>query len=209
MRDGPSSSNGFTNGGSLNNRSPRPADPRKESPVSTTANQNIEPCSGLERVARLAAENFANVLYRAYLDASDDVRHVIEAMTRIYADPKSDPQDRESAMDTLVDALFPQMHKGELGIDLHDVKVFPNEGPGPNEIESAMTAEEASFAERLATFMEQKGISQAQLAEMTDVGQSAIAMMLARDCRPQRRTVAKLAEALKVTPESLWPGFRP
>jgi hypothetical protein len=32
-------------------------------------------------------------------------------------------------------------------------------------------------------------------------------MMLQRQCRPQRRNVARMAEALEVPPDTLWPGF--
>jgi lambda repressor-like predicted transcriptional regulator len=53
--------------------------------------------------------------------------------------------------------------------------------------------------------MQKCGVTQVQLAETIGVGQSAIAMMLQRECRPQRRTVARMAEALGVTPETLWP----
>ncbi len=46
-----------------------------------------------------------------------------------------------------------------------------------------------------------------KLAEMIGLRQSAIANLLARDCRPQRRTVKKLAEALDVPPSALWPSW--
>lgn len=49
-------------------------------------------------------------------------------------------------------------------------------------------------------------MTQDQLAEKIGVGQPAISMMLKRQCRPQKRTVQRLAEALGVAAEELWPG---
>ena len=156
---------------------------------------------------RMTAETYANVHLRAYLEASDEVRGVIDAMARICADKDADPDDRASALDTLTEALFPQMHNGELGVELDAVKVIPSDGTDVDAVARKKADEEATFATRLASAMEKQGISQSALAEVTGVGQSAISMMLARDCRPQRRSVEKLAKALKVAPSDLWPGF--
>jgi transcriptional regulator with XRE-family HTH domain len=54
--------------------------------------------------------------------------------------------------------------------------------------------------------MDKAGLTQEQLAEKIGVGQPAISMMLKRQCRPQKRTVQRLAEALGVAAEELWPG---
>jgi transcriptional regulator with XRE-family HTH domain len=70
-----------------------------------------------------------------------------------------------------------------------------------------MDREEATFADRLRAVMQERGVTQEQLAERIGVGQSAIAMMLQRQCRPQRRTVSRMAEALEVPPDRLWPAF--
>ena len=50
-------------------------------------------------------------------------------------------------------------------------------------------------------------MTQEQLAAKIGVGQPAISNMLNRQCRPQRRTVKRLATALDVSPEDLWPGI--
>jgi transcriptional regulator with XRE-family HTH domain len=68
-----------------------------------------------------------------------------------------------------------------------------------------MRRDEVQFAERLRQIMNQKGVTQEGLAEKIGVGQSAISMMLQRQCRPQKRTIQRLAEALDVHPEELWP----
>ena len=62
--------------------------------------------------------------------------------------------------------------------------------------------------ERLRTAMHQRGVTQEQLADKIGIGQPAVSMMLQRHCRPQQRTVRRLAEALGVAPEELWPGIK-
>jgi transcriptional regulator with XRE-family HTH domain len=54
--------------------------------------------------------------------------------------------------------------------------------------------------------MESNGLTQAELAAKVGVGQPAISMMLNRSCRPQKKTVRRIATALGVTVEELWPG---
>lgn len=65
----------------------------------------------------------------------------------------------------------------------------------------------AIFAATLARLMAERQLTQAHLAERLGVGQTAISMLLKRRCRPQRRTIGKLAEALGVPVDELWPGF--
>ena len=68
-----------------------------------------------------------------------------------------------------------------------------------------MDRQEESFANTLRALLEEKGMTQVELAEMLGIGQPAISMMLQRQCRPQRRTVARIAEALGVECSALWP----
>jgi len=56
--------------------------------------------------------------------------------------------------------------------------------------------------------MARRGMTQEALAAKLGVGQPAISNMLNRQCRPQRRTVLRLAQALGISPEELWPGFQ-
>jgi lambda repressor-like predicted transcriptional regulator len=155
----------------------------------------------------MATECFAK-MFQAYLESSDQVRSVIGSMSQIYNDPSADPEVRESALDTLIDALFPKCHNGDLGIDLEDVKTRPMDGTDIEAVQIDLANEEATFATQLASLMESNGINQSDLAKATGVQQSAISMMLSRNCRPQRRTVEKLAKALGVEPCVLWPKHR-
>jgi len=156
---------------------------------------------------RLTAKNYAAVHYGAYLEASDVVRKVIDDMAAIYADDQADADDRESALDTLTDALFPYMPKGELGLDVEDMKIIACDGSHVPSVVDQLADEEANFAACVATLMESKGMNQAQLAEAVGLGQPAVSMMLNRACRPQKRTIQKFAAALGVKPSDLWPGF--
>jgi predicted XRE-type DNA-binding protein len=70
-----------------------------------------------------------------------------------------------------------------------------------------MDHEEEEFAVRLEEAMRQQGVDQAELARRLGIGQSAISMMMKRECRPQRRTITRRVEALSVLPDDLWPGF--
>lgn len=170
----------------------------------TTTNHCVPTSNGVD-ANRIMAKQYAEVHRGAYLEASDEVRKVIDDMARIYNNPNTDPADRESALDTLTDALFPQMHEGVLGVDLEKVKLTPKDGTNVEHVCDEMAEEESSFAARLLAEMNRLGVDQIQLAAQTGVGQPAISMMLSRNCRPQKRTVKKIADALGVPVDQLWP----
>jgi lambda repressor-like predicted transcriptional regulator len=144
----------------------------------------------------------------AYTECSDEIQEGIREMLSIVSSPEADADDRAMAMHTLADALYPRLFDGLLGLDLEQ-----SEGMGATHSEETRTAiaeldeQESIFAQRLSAIMEDRGMTQVKLAELSGVGQPAISNMLKRQCRPQRRTIKKFAEALGVSPESLWPGF--
>lgn len=70
-----------------------------------------------------------------------------------------------------------------------------------------MDAPEATFAQRLRELMDSKRVSQLELAERIGCSQPAISQMLNRNCRPQKKTILKLAEALNVHAYELWPDI--
>ena len=118
-----------------------------------------------------------------------------------------DEHELRSSQSLLAEMLFPNADaRGVPGLDLVEAEAMARtREPEAAEILHSMDAEEASFAERLSALMAERGLTQAELATKIGVGQPAILMMLNRSCRPQRKTVAKLAVALSVTPERLWP----
>ena len=70
-----------------------------------------------------------------------------------------------------------------------------------------MDTEEETFADRVRELMETKRISQQELAARAGCSQPAISQMLNRTCRPQKKTILKLAEALNVQARDLWPDI--
>lgn len=145
-------------------------------------------------------------LMRAYMECSDEVQDAILEMTRIVNDPDAEPDEKEMALLTIQEALFPQHHNGVLGADFAELDSDCRETSAELTVTiSELDAEEAQFAERVQTLMQARGMTQTELASESGVGQSAISMMLSRNCRPQRRTVTRIARALKVNAEELWP----
>lgn len=142
----------------------------------------------------------------AFRECSDEVQSMIVEMASIANDPEAAPDERDAAIATIAEALFPDTEGGLLGFDLESSEVLEREA---GVVADALDAEEATFSERLTALLRDRQVSQLQLAESIGVGQPAISMMLSRNCRPQRRTVAKIAAALGVAPEELWPGFTP
>ena len=150
----------------------------------------------------------ASKFLQAYLECSDGIQEVVREMLAIVNAPDADADDRDMAIHTLADALFPNQHEGKLGIDLEEAEAMgashSSETAG---ILERFNREEENFAIRLRAAMDEKGITQEQLAASMGIGQPAISNMLNRQCRPQRRTVVRFAEALGVLPESLWPSL--
>ena len=148
-------------------------------------------------------------LIRAYIECSDEIQAGIRDMLDILNDADADDDDRDMALVTLADALFPNFHKGQLGMDLEESEREAAEASHElREIVSQMNGEEATFADRLREIMKQRNITQKELADKTGVGQPAISNILNRQCRPQKRTVLKIASALDVAPTELWPSLQ-
>ncbi len=149
----------------------------------------------------------ANFL-RAYLECSDKIQAIVRDTLDVLNDPEIDKDDRDMALFTLADALFPNPHEGKLGMDLEESERLGAEhSEETREILEEMDREEEHFAERLKDAMAKQGLTQKTLADKLGIGQPAISNMLNRQCRPQRQTVARLAESLGVAPSDLWPGF--
>jgi hypothetical protein len=150
---------------------------------------------------------FAHFL-QAYLEYKPDIQDVIRQMAAIIDAPDADEDDRAMATPTLQEALFPTHSRddGLLGVDLE-----PEEHRLAQEdavTQATLDAEEEAFADRVQSILRARHLTQEQLAAALDIGQPAIAMLLSRKARPQRRTVERFARALGVAPEDLWPGFQ-
>jgi len=153
----------------------------------------------------VTSEVFAQV-FHAYLECSDEVQAAIRDMVEIVNDPEATTDEVHAALATIADALFPTHHNGALGVDLEEC-----EACAPSDIKEMlgkMNEQESSFAGRVNVALAAKNMTQGDLASVIGVGQPAVSMMLSRKCRPQRRTIHKIAEALGLTPSELWPDVR-
>lgn len=150
-------------------------------------------------------------LLLAFIECSTELQQHAKEMLTVYLDPETDEDDRFLAASTLADILYPNTHEGDRmpGMDLVEAEKIARGSPEADAVLTGMDREEETFAVSLEAAMHAKGMTQTDLAKQIGVGQSAISMMLKRQCRPQRRTVQRIADALGVSPEKLWPGFRP
>jgi lambda repressor-like predicted transcriptional regulator len=161
-----------------------------------------------EKLFATAALQAAAPIVQALQECDEELR--AEALT-LFAQLNEgglDEGQRVATLALLAEILFPNAdQRGLSGLDLVESEASVKEhAPEPTTVGEEMDREEATFAERLRALMEEKGLTQEKLAEKLGVGQPAISMMLARECRPQKKTVHRLAEALGVAPEALWPS---
>lgn len=150
-------------------------------------------------ILRTEATQFAMFLH-AYRECSPAIREVVDEMTEILVDAEATEDDRLMATTTIIEAIFP-----DLSVDMMEDFSNGMQSSSAVNVRVELDAEEATFAERLRAIMEAKNVSQEQLALLTGVGQPAISNMLKRQCRPQRRTIVRLAQALDVAESELWP----
>jgi transcriptional regulator with XRE-family HTH domain len=145
---------------------------------------------------------------RAYLECSDEVQQAVREMFRLLEEPQTSETQRQMTLSTIADALFHAPYKGRYGMGSAESEGEAAEiEPRLEAIVRQMDDEEAGFSTRLRKLMDERRITQEELAERIGVGQPAISNMLNRNCRPQRKTIMKLATALNVSPTALWPGF--
>ena len=176
-------------------------------------NQNLDGVSLIMSVALNNQNNSSKIqndFMRALMECSSELQDQVLLLLKDVVCPDDvDPDDKEMAMFTIADILFPNPHKGLHGMDLQESEDEAAQRDSElSEIVRQMDAQEATFAHRLQAAMDEQGMTQCELASAVGLGQSAIANLLARNCRPQRRTVVKLANALSVSPDELWPNTK-
>lgn len=145
----------------------------------------------------------------ALLECSEQLRTDAERLMTIVDDPISLPGESGRAWNTLLDQfhLLPD-DEGRYGMDLARSEAGAA-GRYPllaSEVER-MDSQETLFADRLRQIMKDKNITQHELAERIECSQPAISQMLNRKCRPQRKTLDKIALALSVDVRELWPDL--
>lgn len=145
----------------------------------------------------------------ALAECNDAVQEVVVKLLGVVKNRHTTPVERQRALMTIADALFPNPNEdGEYGLDLvaSEANAAAASPPLAREVEK-MDSQEATFAHRLRDLLEAKQISQNELADRVGCSQPAISQMLNRNCRPQKKTILKLAEALNVNARDLWPDI--
>jgi transcriptional regulator with XRE-family HTH domain len=145
----------------------------------------------------------------ALQECSEQLRSDVERLMTIVDDPNSLPGERGRAWNTLLDQfhLLPD-DESRYGMDIarSEEAAAPRFPLLANEV-ARMDSQETLFADRLRQIMKDKNVTQQQLAERIECSQPAISQMLSRKCRPQRKTLEKLASALSVDVHELWPDL--
>jgi transcriptional regulator with XRE-family HTH domain len=144
----------------------------------------------------------------ALAECSDAVQEVVVRLLGVVKNSHTTVVERQRALMTIADALFPNSESGEYGLDLiaSEANAAAESSPLAHEVQR-MNTQEATFADRVRELMETKRISQLELADRIGCSQPAISQMLNRTCRPQKKTILKLAEALDVQACDLWPDI--
>jgi lambda repressor-like predicted transcriptional regulator len=146
-------------------------------------------------------------IVNALKECDPELRVEAEELLSQLASGELDPYETQATCALIAEILFPNAdYNGLPGLDLVEAEQTARE---EKPLEAApvldeMDLQEATFAERLRNLMTERGVTQAALAAKIGIGQPAISNMLNRACRPQRKTVEKIAAALGVQPDQLW-----
>ncbi len=135
--------------------------------------------------------------FAALAECSDAAQQVVVSQIGVIKNPHTAAAERQRALTTIGDTL-------SLRLDEVEERGASSMAHGCQQ--KAGTQEEA-FAHRLRQLMEARRISQQEIADRIGCSQPAISQMLNRHCRPQKRTIVKLAEALNVHARDLWPDI--
>jgi predicted XRE-type DNA-binding protein len=157
----------------------------------------------------IAALQAASPIVLAFAECDEELRTEALELFKSLASGALDEEQRVATTALLAEILFPNADTDGLpGLDLVEVeKLAPLSNPEATGMLERMDRQEADFAQRLRRLMEEKGMTQAEVAEAVGIGQPAVSMMLNRACRPQKKTVQRFAQALGVEPQELWPGI--
>jgi lambda repressor-like predicted transcriptional regulator len=159
--------------------------------VSTTTNQG----PGIEVTA--------SAILEAFLGLIETDQEMVRAKVITANDPKITEDQRRKAELAILEAL---RLRGGLKASARPLPKEERLSAAHRAAQERLEGEVRVFAEALARLLAEKQMTQMELARRIGVGQSAISMMLSRGCRPQPRTLGKLADALGVSVEELWPG---
>ena len=157
----------------------------------------------------VSALNSAAPIILALQECSTELRDEAFILFGNLASGELDTSEQLRTVTLLTEILFPNTDlTGLPGLDLLEAEqIAPSQNPEAQGVLDDMNKEEATFAIKLQSLLSERGWTQAQLAEKVGLGQPAISMMLQRNCRPQKKTILRFAEALQVEPVELWPTW--
>jgi len=136
------------------------------------------------------------------------MQQTVLRMLAVIENSNSTSQERQRACSTIRDAFESHDDPYGYGVNLGKSEVnaaarYASVDYVANELDS----QEAAFAEKLRELMKTRAMTQSELASRVGCTQPAISQMLKRECRPQRKTIVGLANALNVDPRELWPDL--
>ena len=140
--------------------------------------------------------------------AFQEIRRTVECMLEVILQPNANTHDRERACSTIRDAFASRALSSEFAVNLAAYELSEAASDVSLDRRAAeLDTQEGEFAEKLRDLMKARAITQAELASRIGCSQPAISLMLKRQCRPQKNTILKLASALNVAPQELWPDL--
>ena len=147
-------------------------------------------------------------LLHALAHCTEQARQTLIDLIGVADSPDSTEQEKASARATIYETLEAEGQRGARGVSLRGLQARAfGQSPDADRMSQQMDSQEEQFARKLRELMKAKGLTQVELARRSDCTQPAISQMLSRGCRPQKRTIFKLAEALGVAPTDLWPDL--
>lgn len=138
--------------------------------------------------------------HRAMQECDPKIADIVSDMGEILLCDESTDDEKTMAVDTIEDAIFPC-----LSVDLREFLDQFETSTAAEQIKKGLNEEEVHFSDKVRELMSEREISQQQLADAIGVTQPAVSLLLNRECRPQRRTVQRIAKALDVDVSEIWP----
>ena len=142
-------------------------------------------------------------ILRAFFDLKGEEQKSVENSARIATDPASSESERREAEAAIEILLVKARLKNGRFVSENELLA-----PEVKALRAQMLEKEKRFATKVNQLMAARQWTQADLATQVGVSQPAISMILSSRCRPHPRTIGKIAAALEVPVQDLWPEDR-
>ncbi len=143
---------------------------------------------------------------RAYLACNSVMKQAVESMIAVIDSPESDEQDKMLAYHTIEGILKMEEHvTKDTFLLTDDDPGFGDQDSAPSEASPAPTP--LTFGDRIRKLMEEKGITQMELAERMGISQPAVNKLISKTVKPKPETLERVAQALGVLADVLSPDI--